>query len=114
MAVERLFDSANSVIMLDVNRPLAVCRPDSPGPHQGMLQDREVVACVHALIEQAVLQAWGNARTGETDRAGNDFSTLLAGQTWHQVLAAVHGFGQAVERVAFAEKIRTHGHTDID
>src|SRR5262245_63259254 len=68
-------------IMLDVNRPLAVCRPDSPGPHQGMLQDREVVACVHALIEQSVLQAWGNARTGETDRAGNDFSTLLAGQT---------------------------------
>jgi hypothetical protein len=56
----------------------------------------------------------GYARTGEIDRAGNDFSTLLAGQTWHQVLAAVHGFWQAVERVAFAEKIRAHGHTDID
>ena len=105
MLTEGPAHSVGRFVVGHVDRPGGVFRPGGVGAHQGVLQDREVVAGAHVLVEQAVEQAGGDGGPAQAHRPGDRLPALATGEAGHQVLAAVHRLRQPGEGVAVAQEV---------
>jgi hypothetical protein len=113
---ERLAESAGGLEVAQVQRlvPGVVGLPALPGPHQGVLEDRELVRIVADVIEQAEDEAGADRRAAHRHRPGDGDAALLAAHAWDQELPVVHRLGEAGELGAVADEVGAHGEDDVD
>ncbi len=108
--------ATNRLVVTKVDRLilLVVPQPAVPGPHQGVLQDRQLVGVVAEVVEEALHQAPADRSARHPHRSLDGALALVPAQAGDEVLALVDRFRQIRELGTVAQEIRAHRDHHVD
>ena len=74
-----------------------------------MLQDRQLIELVAAIVQKTFNQYRVDRGAGLFDRLTNDLFALIARQRWNEKLDGADSFGKTLKSGTIADEIRPHG-----
>ncbi len=116
MPRERFRHPTHALVVTQVERfaLLVIFLPAIPGAHQRVLKNRQLIGIVADVVEELLQQAGRDLAPAHLDRTGDRTASLIAIEPRDEVLAVIHGLGQAGKLRTVPQVIRAHGERHVD